>query len=259
MKKTLATLITIGALGLSISSAPSSAQAADSIRFATEATYPPFEFIGDNNELQGFDIDLANAICEQLKAECSFSNQPFDSLIPSLKFRRFDAIISGMDITPARLKQVDFSQPYYENSATFVAATSQGLSSVDSLKGKTVGVQNGSTHQTYIIDKLESQGVKVRPYDSFQNAFLDMTNGRIDSVFSDTAVANEWLSQRGNDKYAAVGEAVRDADYFGVGYGIAIRQDDPLKSQLDTALNTLKTNGTYQTIYDKYFTKPAQQ
>ena len=255
MKKILATVIAFGALTLGTTSI----QAAESIRFATEATYPPFEFIGENNELKGFDIDLANAICKELKAECSFSNQPFDSLIPSLKFRRFDAIISGMDITPARLKQVDFSQPYYENSATFVASAKKSYKSVEDLKGRTVGVQNGSTHQTYIIDKLEKQGVKVRPYDSFQNAFLDMTNGRIDSVFSDTAVANEWLTERGGNQYAPVGAEVKDAEYFGIGYGIAVRQGDELKKKLDTALDTLKTNGTYQKIHDKYFTNPDKK
>ncbi|MGI9273944.1 MAG: arginine ABC transporter substrate-binding protein [Endozoicomonas sp.] len=255
MKKILATVMTLGALTLGTSSA----QAAESIRFATEATYPPFEYVGENNELKGFDIDLAHALCDELKAKCTFSNQPFDSLIPSLKFRRFDAIISGMDITPARLKQVDFSQPYYENSAAFVASTQKGFKSVEDLKGKTVGVQNGTTHQTYIIDKLEKQGVKVRPYDSFQNAFLDMTNGRIDSVFSDTAVANEWLAERGGKQYGPVGAEVKDAEYFGIGYGIAVRQGDELKKKLDAALDTLKTNGTYQKIYDKYFTKPEQK
>lgn len=76
-----------------------SASAAETIRFAAEATYPPFEFIDANNKMQGFDIDLANALCKEMQADCTFTNQAFDSLIPSLKFKRFDAVISGMDIT----------------------------------------------------------------------------------------------------------------------------------------------------------------
>ena len=88
-----------------------SATAADNIRFATEASYPPFEFMDANNTMQGFDIDLAKALCQEMQANCTFTNQAFDSLIPSLKFRRFDAVISGMDITPERLKQVAFTKP----------------------------------------------------------------------------------------------------------------------------------------------------
>ncbi|MCE9904896.1 transporter substrate-binding domain-containing protein, partial [Hafnia paralvei] len=83
-----------------------SASAAETIRFAAEASYPPFEFMDANNQMQGFDIDLANAICKQMKATCTFTNQSFDSLIPSLKFKRIDAVISGMDMTPERQKQV---------------------------------------------------------------------------------------------------------------------------------------------------------
>ena len=253
VKKMFAVTLASGALlfGSSL------AVAQESIRFGTEATYPPFEFIDENNEITGFDIDLAKAVCKEIKAECSFNNQPFDSLIPSLRYRRFDAVIAGMDITPERLKQVDFSQPYFENSASFVAGKKQGFDSAESLKGKVVGVQNGSTFQTYMVDKFEKDGVTIRPYETVQNAFLDMTNGRVDAVFADTAVANDWLAERGENQYAQVGDAVKDAEYFGVGYGIAVRKDDPLKGRLDTALETLKKDGTWQAIYDTYF--PAAQ
>lgn len=258
MKKILTTLT----LGATIAMAAGQAQAEDSIRFGMEATYPPFEFLNDKNELTGFDIDLANALCEELQAKCSFNNQPFDSLIPGLKFRRFDAIISGMDITPARQDQVDFSQPYYENSAVFIAAKpsekNAGILSQEDLKGKTIGVQNGSTHQAYVIDKLEKQGVKVRPYDSYQNALLDMTNGRLDSVFADTAVAREWLETKAQGKYQVVSDEIKDPDYFGIGMGIAARKGDPLVSKLNAALAKVKQDGTYQKLYNKYFQTGAK-
>jgi len=88
-----------------------SATAAQTIRFATEASYPPFEFVDADNKIQGFDVDLANALCKEIDATCTFTNQAFDSLIPSLKFRRFDAVMAGMDITPDREKQVLFTKP----------------------------------------------------------------------------------------------------------------------------------------------------
>lgn len=87
------------------------ASAAEKINFGISATYPPFESIGANNEIVGFDIDLAKALCKQMQAECTFTNHAFDSLIPSLKFRKYDAVISGMDITPERSKQVSFTTP----------------------------------------------------------------------------------------------------------------------------------------------------
>lgn len=226
-----------------------SASAAQTIRFATEASYPPFEFVDSDNKIQGFDVDLANALCREMNATCTFTNQAFDSLIPSLKFRRFDAVMAGMDITPEREKQVLFSKTYYDNSALFIAQKGK-VASVDALKGKRVGVQNGTTHQKYLTEKLT--GVNAIPYDSYQNAILDLKNGRIDAVFGDTAVVNEWLKQ--NSNLAAVGEKVTDKSYFGTGLGIAVRQGNAeLQSKFNTALDKVKADGTYKTIYSKWF------
>ncbi|MGC7979701.1 ABC transporter substrate-binding protein ArtJ, partial [Salmonella enterica] len=95
--------------------------AAEKINFGVSATYPPFESLDASNKIVGFDIDLATALCKQMQAECTFTNHAFDSLIPALKFRKYDAVISGMDITPERSKQVAFSNPYYANSALVIA------------------------------------------------------------------------------------------------------------------------------------------
>ncbi|MDA6249200.1 ABC transporter substrate-binding protein ArtJ, partial [Escherichia coli] len=84
--------------------------------FGVSATYPPFESLDASNQIVGFDIDLAKALCKQMPADCPFTNHAFDSLIPSLKFKKYDAVISGMDITPERSKQVAFTDPYYANS-----------------------------------------------------------------------------------------------------------------------------------------------
>ncbi|PWD66844.1 arginine ABC transporter substrate-binding protein [Pectobacterium parmentieri] len=226
-----------------------SANAADTIRFATEASYPPFEFVDANNQIQGFDIDLANALCKEMQANCTFSNQAFDSLIPGLKFRRFEAVIAGMDITPERQQQVSFSQPYYDNAALFIAQKEK-VADVAALTGKRVGVQNGTTHQKYLMEKHSD--IKTVPYDSYQNAVLDLKNGRLDAVFGDTAVVNEWLKQ--NDTLASVGESVTDKGYFGIGLGIAVRQNnDELLKKFNDALNKIKQDGTYETIYKKWF------
>ncbi|VTP61397.1 ABC transporter arginine-binding protein 1 precursor [Serratia rubidaea] len=148
-----------------------SAQAADTIRFASSATYPPFESLDANNQIVGFDIDLAKALCKQMQAECTFTNQAFDSLIAALKFKKFDAVISGMDITPERSKQVSFTQPYYANSAIVIAQKGK-YASLAELKGKKVGMENGTTHQKYMQDKHPE--INTVSYDSYQNAILEL-------------------------------------------------------------------------------------
>lgn len=225
------------------------AHAADKIRFASSATYPPFESLDSNNQVVGFDIDLAKALCEKMQADCTFTNNAFDSLIPSLKFRRFDAVISGMDITAERSKQVAFTQPYYANSAV-VIARSKNFTQQDQLAGKRIGMENGTTHQKYLLEKHPD--VVAVAYDSYQNAILDLKNNRLDGVFGDTAVVNQWLKT--NPELHTVGEHITDPAYFGTGLGIAVRLDNhALLEKLNAALNAAKADGTLQRINDKWF------
>ncbi len=189
------------------------------------------------------------AMCKESGDTCSFINQAFDSLIPGLKFRRFDAVMAGMDITPDREKQVLFTRPYYDNSALFIARKGN-ITSIEALKGKRVGVQNGTTHQKYL--NVKHSDINAVSYNTYQNAMLDLKSGRIDAVFGDTAVVNEWLKK--NPMLAPVGEKVTDKAYFGNGLGIAVRQGNTdLQSKFNGALEKIKADGTYKTIYSKWF------
>lgn len=224
-------------------------QAAEKIRFASSATYPPFESLNSDNQIVGFDIDLAKALCTEMKAECSFTNNPFDSLVPALKFRRYDAVISGMDITEERSKQVSFTQPYYANSAVIIAPKGK-FTHVAEFNGKRIGVENGTTHQKYLQDKYPD--VTAVPYDSYQNAIVDLKNNRLDGILGDSAVVNAWLKT--NPNLAPVGKHITDSTYFGTGLGIAVRKDnDALLAKLNAALAALKANGTLEKLNKQWF------
>lgn len=224
---------------------------AKTLRFGTSATYPPYEFIDENNQLAGFDIDLANALCKELQAECTFTNQSFDSLIPALRFRRFDIIAAGMDITPARQQQLLFSQPYNQYYAQFIVRKGD-VSSVEQLKApdKRIGVENGTTHQRYLNAKMVP--ATIVPYDSYQNAVLDLKNGRINAILGENTVMKYWAH---NDKdLTVVDQEITDEAFYGTGAGFAFRKDNlQLKQQVDAALDKLKAEGTYQRIFDKWF------
>lgn len=224
---------------------------AKDITFGMEATYAPFEFYNEQNQLVGFDVDIANTICENLQYTCKFTNQSFDSLIPSLKTRRIDATISGIDITPERSEQVDFTQSYYDNSAEFIIKK-DSFKSINDLNGKRVGIQNGTTHQKYLMDKFPQ--IEVVSYDSYQYAVLDLKADRIDAIFSDAAVADEWLVKEST--LVQLGDKVVDPEYFGTGLGIVVRKGNTdLLDQFNQALSKMKTDGSYDAIYKKWFDK----
>ena len=246
MKKIIAALFTLLMSGSLMAAIP------NPIRFATEATYPPFEYTDESGKIKGFDIDIAQALCQQMKVECTFSNQSFNSLVPSLKIGKFDAVIASLGVTSERLKQVDFTNAYYEPSAVFVAALNKHYT-LNDIDGKSVGAQEGSTFLKYLQDKYGNK-ITVKSYASVQDAFLDLVAGRVDLVLADTPIATTWIKQPANIKqFAIIGKPIADHEYFGVGYGIAVRKNNPeLLNAFNKALADIKANGIYQKIRKQY-------
>ena len=192
-------------------------------------------------------MDVANAICKEIQATCHFKSQAFDALIPSLKAKRFDAAISAIDITEARAKQVSFSDPYYDSSASFIGVKGKA----DLAAAKNVGVQNGTTYQQYVV--AEAKQYTPKSYASLQDAILDLKNGRIDVIFGDTAVLADMLTKQAD--LAFVGDKVDNKKYFGNGLGIAVNKGSKeLLADLNKGLAAIKANGEYQKIYDKWMT-----
>lgn len=220
------------------------------VRFATTATYPPFEWVNEKNEIVGYEIDLVNALCDQIKVKCTFTNQVWDSVIPSLKFRRYDASVSGLDITEERKKQVDYSKPYFKNSAILIVRKDSGINGFADMNGKKAGMENGVTHQRYINDKFPQ--ITTVAYASWNDALLDLKSGRLNAIFADTAVAQEWLKT--NPDLRLAGDKVTDAEYFGIGYGLIFRKGNTqLVERFNTALDEITANGTLQKLNEKWF------
>ncbi|OCG02819.1 transporter substrate-binding domain-containing protein [Gilliamella sp. wkB112] len=244
MKKTL--------LAILFASSAFMAQAAETLTIGTEATYAPFEFTNDKNEIVGFDIDVINKICDEMKASCKIVNQSFDGLIPSLKTRRIDVAIAGIDITPERQQQVDFTKVYYDDSSIQFITLKDTLTNLDQLKGKRVGVQKGTTYSKYLNEKFPD--VKPVSYDSYQFAFLDLKAKRIDAIVASSFVAGDWLSKDAD--IVPLSEKITDHEFFGEGLGIALRKgNDQLLNQFNQTIDKLKANGELDAIYKKWFNK----
>jgi lysine-arginine-ornithine-binding protein len=256
MIKTLS--MTFGAVAFALASGLSSAEP---LRIATEGAYPPFNFVDSSGELQGFDVDIANALCAEMAVECEITAQAWDGIIPGLNAGRYDAIVASMSITPARLEAVNFTQPYYQAGAVLVAPVdSELMPEAGSLAGKVIGVQRASTYANLLEQRFPD--ATVRLYDTVENHNLDLTAGRIDGVIAQRIFMSNWLEDEGNAGYEMKGDAMLDPDVLGLGAGIAVRKEDnDLLARLDAALTEIMDNGTYDEINDRYFKvnlKPAR-
>ncbi len=242
----------IFSLLFSYSSIVSAAQ--QSLVFATEPSYPPFEYVDAQGNIQGFDVDVMQALCKQMQAQCKIVGEPWDSLIPSLAMGKFDALIGAIAITKEREKKVDFTIPYYHDSVSFVAPSDRPLQlTQQGMQGKRVGVQIGTVLQQY-LQGVYHGAVDVKVYSSQQYAFLDLNAGRLDAVLGDTPLVKDWLKQQPAGKFTLVGQPISDPKYFGPGFGIAVKKGDQrLLNQLNQAIKVLQENGTLEKLGQQYF------
>jgi len=224
------------------------------IRIGVEGAYPPFSKTEADGSVTGFDIDIANALCAEMKAKCTLVKQDWDGIIPALMARKFDAIIATMDITEERKKKVAFSDKYQHIPARFAALKGSEYQATDEfMKGKRIGVQRATSMDLYISDNYPS--AKIKRYGSADEAYLDLKASRLDYVMADSAaISDGLLAKDGGDKFEFVGPKLNDPKWFGEGAGIAIRkQDKDLAAQFNAAIKEIRANGTYKEIQDKYF------
>ncbi|ELH7951986.1 transporter substrate-binding domain-containing protein [Vibrio fluvialis] len=249
MRKILFTLVICCGL-----SANTFAKEWKTIRFMVEGAYPPFNWITEDGHLAGFDVDLANALCEELKAKCVIRKQDWDGIIPALLARKSDAIIAAMTITPSREEKVAFTNPYARVPQRFVMTNDREIdTSMIGMNKLVVGVQRATIGDEYLSQAFPD--IQIRRYNTFDEAFTDLLNGRLDTVFGGAiGLRSGFLDTEEGKNFHFTGPSYTDPKWFGKGIGIAVRkQDDDLKVQLNQALERLVANGTHKSIADKYF------
>lgn len=248
MKKVLITLA-LAAIGVT-----AMAQGKD-LKVAIDPGYEPFTYKTADGKPTGFDVDIANALCEQIKRKCVLVEQVWDSMIPGLMAKKYDVIISSMSITEDRLKQIDFTDKYYQTYSQVVLKKGVPYSDPTSIKGKKIGVLKGSTQEKYAMAELKSAGVEVVSYGEQDQVYLDIKAGRLDGTVADVVeVSAGFLSKPDGKNHQLVGSKLQVKKYFGLGVGVGLRKDDiVLKAELNAALKAIRANGVYKKLNDKYF------
>lgn len=228
--------------------------AAQDLKICVEGAYPPFSQVTNAGDLEGFDIDIANALCAEMGKGCEMVQTEWDAIIPALETGKCDAIVASMSITPERQQRIDFSAKYYQTPARFAAAEGVDWKDDDAgMAGKTVCVQRGSIHQGYMEAVFPSANLVLYP--TQDETYLDLTSGRCDAIMADSiAIQDGFLNTDAGKGYAFFGGDHAVPQYHGEGAGIGVRKTDPaLRDALTAAIAAIRANGTYKTINDKYF------
>lgn len=225
------------------------------IRFVTDDEYPPFGFTGSDGKLEGFNVDLARAICRELKVTCTVQRRRFDTILPAIEKREADAAIASLAITPNARQKVLFTHPYYRTPARFAAqkSTAQQIINVKTLAGKTVGVINNSAHAAYL--KRFFNATKLKTYDNAVKLLAALKSNEVPTIFADGVTLAIWLNgSDANGCCAFRGGPYTESRYFGEGVGIAVhKENEALRRVLDYALVRLADSGVYADLYLKYF------
>ena len=225
-----------------------------SIKIGTEGAYPPFNSLTSDGKLEGFDIDIAIALCEEMKVECEFVTNDWDGMIPSLIAGKFDAIIASMSITEERMEKVDFSEKYYNTPPAIAVPKDSDITEASDagLKGKILGAQSSTTHSNHAEEKLPS--VDLRLYPTPDEYKLDIASGRVDAVIDDVVVLSDWLKTADGACCKILDTLTLDPVINGPGAGIAVRKgEDELREMFSEAIIAIRENGKYKEINDKYF------
>jgi len=231
------------------------------LSIGTEGDYPPWSMADAAGNVTGFDADVGALLCSKLNRKCHFVVLAFDGLIPALKAKRFDVIISGMSITADRQKEIDFSVGYAELANMFVAPKDSDLLAIKdidgllkAMDGKKIGVQAGTTHAHFIEKRIP--GADLRTYDTLDQMQIDLASGRLDTAFADASALQDFLAKPDGKDFRFVDVAIKSSfdPSLGEGIGVGIAKDNTaLKADIDKALCALIADGSIGKASEKWF------
>ncbi|MGY2811066.1 transporter substrate-binding domain-containing protein [Bradyrhizobium sp. USDA 4506] len=225
------------------------------IRFLTETDYPPFNFTGPDGNPAGFNVDLARALCDEIKVTCTIQMRRFETLIDALATNRGDAIIASMAVTPQLRAKVDFTDPYYRAPARFVSRRDNAMPEIrpEYLEGKKVGVIAGTSHEAYL--KAMFTDAEIHSYPDNDTLRAALRRGEVDFVFGDAISLAFWINGTDSAECCAfAGGPFVESRYFGEGVGIAVRKgNDLLRQSLNWALFRIWEKGRFTDLWLRYF------
>jgi phosphonate transport system substrate-binding protein len=224
------------------------------ITVGSDIPWPPFEDFDASGEVIGFDADLVNEMARRVGFETEWIDTDFDTIFTQLATGRFDMVASGTTITPERAEQVNFTQPYYlaQQALTVNDNFTPGIGSVDDLgEGDSVAVQTGTTGRDWAVENLAPNGVEVREFPGAADTYNSLEGGQVTGVIFDEPSAVEEV---GNRPGLRVADIIDTNEYFGFPVN---PENADLLAALDAALSDMLADGTYQQIYDTWFTAPA--
>ncbi|MCA6097512.1 transporter substrate-binding domain-containing protein [Bradyrhizobium australafricanum] len=225
------------------------------IRFLTETDYPPFNFTGPDGNPAGFNVDLARALCDEIKVTCTIQMRRFETLIDALATNRGDAIIASMAVTPQLRAKVDFTDPYYRAPARFVSRRDNAMPEIrpEYLEGKKVGVIAGTSHEAYL--KAMFTDAEIHSYPDNDTLRAALRRGEVDFIFGDAISLAFWINGTDSAECCAfAGGPFVESRYFGEGVGIAVRKgNDLLRQSLNWALFRIWEKGRFTDLWLRYF------
>jgi len=223
-------------------------EAAAPLIAGADISYPPFEYM-EGSETVGFDVDLWKEIGVRLGREAKHENYAWDGLISGLKSQKFDVIMSCMGITEDRLKEIDFTMPYFYSNFGLAVRNDSGIASLADTRDKIVGVQTGTMAEKWTRDNQAELGIKeIVPYEVMNDGIMDLESGRINAVFNDKPYLGYTLKD--NDTIVLLPDSF--GDNIQIGIGVA-KENSELTAQINQAIKDIVADGTYATIYEKWF------
>ena len=230
------------------------AWAQNAIRFGVDPTFPPYESLDPSGKMVGIDIEMGNTLCKKMNVTCEWVRITFDGAIPALKAKKIDAILSAMTVTEKRKKQVLFTDPLYASTSRLLLPKDKTLeSTAESVKGKTIGIVQGTTQAAYANKHWRGKGVNLVTYQSDELVLQDLALGRVDATLQNTAAAKVFFETPDGSRFHLTGEPVKDPEVFGHGVGIGLNLGDTaLQGKINTALSEMHGDGSYDEILKRY-------